>query len=102
MDDVAANMIERSTALADFDHARDDFEQVYSRVREEELDYKPEGDDYSIRDIVSHVSGVMIMYTRLLERIREAEYEEVRLAAGAEDAEPHYGDRLKVRASRPM
>jgi uncharacterized damage-inducible protein DinB len=102
MDDVAARIIEREEALAEFDHAREDFERAWSKVPDEALDYKPVGDDYSIRDLLSHMSGVMEMYMRTLKKIREAEYEEVRLVAGTPESEPHYGDRLKVRAGRAV
>jgi len=102
VDELAAKVIDRETALADFDHARDDFELAYGKVPEEALDYKPKGDDYSIRDVLAHMSGVMEMYMHVLARIREAEYESVRIVAGTPEAEAHYGDRLKVRAGRPV
>lgn len=101
MDDEAVKIIERETALANFDHARDDFLQAIGKVPEDRLDYKPEGDDYSLRDIVSHVSGSMEMYIDVLNRIKEAEYREVRLASGEDDlaAPRRYIDE---RASLPL
>jgi hypothetical protein len=81
MDDLAASIIERETALAGFDHARDDFEVAYARVPDEALDYKPEGDDYAISDLVPHITASIIGYSRQLEKMKEAEYQELRLVA---------------------
>jgi hypothetical protein len=79
MDDTAANIIERETALADFDHARDDFETAYARVPDEALDYRPEGDDYAISDLVPHITASIQGYSRQLDKMKEAEYRELRL-----------------------
>src|SRR5438477_12317027 len=87
MDDIAANIIDRETALADFDHARDDFELAYSKVPDEALDFKPEGDDYSIADLVPHITGSIVRYSRQLDKMKEIEYQELRLVADAQEAE---------------
>jgi hypothetical protein len=87
MDDIAAEMIDREAVLADFDHARDDFEFAYSRVPEEALDYRPQGDDYSIADLLPHVIGSIKRYSRQLDLMKEVEYGELRLVADAEEAE---------------
>ena len=87
MDDTAANMIDRETALADLDHARDDFELAYSQVPDEALDYRPEGDDYAISDLVPHITGVIGRYSRQLDKMKEVEYQELRLVAEPEEAE---------------
>src|SRR5919199_6765057 len=81
MDDVAANIINRETALADFDHARDDFETAYAQVPDEALDYRPEGDDYTISDLVPHITASIRGYSQQLEKMKEAEYRELRLVA---------------------
>lgn len=87
MDDFAAQIIDRETALANFDHARDDFENALGLAPVEALDYKPEGDDYSIADLVPHCTHAIQRYNRLLDAIEEAEYQEVREAAGDEHDE---------------
>ncbi len=87
MDEMAEGIIERQRALADFDHARDDFENALSRVPVEALDYKPEGDDYSISDLVPHVTGSINMYSVLLDLMKEAEYQEVKMAGAVSDDE---------------
>src|SRR5438093_4880162 len=81
MDDVAANIIDRETALADFDHARDDFETAYARVPDEALDFKPAGDDYAISDLVPHCTASIVGHSRQLDIMKEAEYRELRLVA---------------------
>ncbi len=81
MDETASNIIERETVLADFDHARDDFVDALSRVPDEAMRYKPEGDDYTIGGIIMHVANSMRMYSSLLGLMREAEFQEVRAAA---------------------
>src|SRR5438128_11744656 len=86
MDDVAANIIDRESMLADFDHARDDFEAAFAEVPDEALDYKPEGDDYTIADVVPHVTGSIVRYSRQLDVIKEIEYQELRLGADAQEA----------------
>lgn len=80
MDETASTIIDRETALADFDHARDDFEDALSEVPDGALSYKPEGDDYSIGEIVTHVTSSMRMYTAVLDMMRDLEFQEVRLA----------------------
>src|SRR5689334_13021077 len=101
MDDVASGIIERETHLADFDHARDDFEQAFAQVPDEALDYKPEGDDYSIRDLVTHVANSMIMYNTLLDEIERLEYLEVRLVASEEFGQEVPHQRIRDREQLP-
>ena len=81
MDDIAANIIDRETALADFDHARDDFETAYAQVPDEALDFRPDGDDYAISDLLPHITASIQGYSRQLDRMKEAEYRELRLVA---------------------
>ena len=80
MDETASNIIERETVLADFDHARDDFVDALGQVPDEAMGYKPEGDDYTIGGIVMHITNSMRMYAGLLGLMRDAEFQEVRLA----------------------
>src|SRR4029079_19533096 len=84
MDEVASEIIDHERQLADFDHARDDFEQAFAQVPDDALDYKPEGDDYSLRDLVTHVANSMIMYNARLDDIERVQYQELRLVATGE------------------
>ncbi len=79
MDDTAAEIIAREKALADFDHARDDFEDAFSQVPDEALGYKPEGDDYSIGYLLTHITGSLLQYSSVATKIHEAAFGEVRL-----------------------
>src|SRR3954467_3995288 len=88
MDEVAADIIDRERELADFDHARDDFERAYAGVPAQALDYKPEGDDYSLGYLITHVTASITRYSRLLDDLEAAEYAEVREAAQQPDAVP--------------
>ena len=81
MDDTATDIIAREKALADFDHARDDFEDAFGRAPDEALGYKPEGDDYSIGYLLAHITGTMRMYSGVAAKIHEAAYGEVRLGS---------------------
>ena len=101
MDEVASEIIDKERQLADFDHARDDFEQAFSKVPEAALDYKPEGDDYSLRDLVTHIANSMIMYDWLLDEIGRLEYQEVRLAATGEYDFAVQSQRIRDRATLP-
>src|SRR5215210_6336910 len=60
----------------------DDFENALAMVPEEASDYKPEGEDYSIADLVPHCTYSIQRYIRLLDAMEAAEYREVREAAG--------------------
>src|SRR5438128_1856217 len=86
MNEMITYFIDRETALADFDHARDDFELALRLVPDEALEYKPEGDDYSIADLVPHVTGSIMDYARQLDLTREMEFRVVRLVAQSEGA----------------
>lgn len=81
MDDLTESIIERETALANFDHARDDFERALAAVPDAALDWMPAGDDYSFGTILAHVRRSIQMYSAILDLMRAAEFEEVRLAA---------------------
>jgi DinB superfamily len=87
MDDLAADIIDREAMLADFDHARDDFENAFAQVPDEALDFKQEGDDYSIADLLPHITGSIVRYSRQFDLMKEIEYQELRIVAGAEEAE---------------
>jgi hypothetical protein len=76
MDDMA-NIINREAELAKFDHARDDFEAAFARVPDEALEWKPEGDDYTIGFLVPHVLTSITNYSAALDRMEAAGYETV-------------------------
>lgn len=78
MDETAARIIDQQIALANFDHARDDFETAFQAVPDEALGYKPEGDDYTLADLLPHVTGSITRYINLLDKIKEAHFDEVR------------------------
>jgi hypothetical protein len=80
MDSTSDDIIAREKALADFDHARDDFEDAFDKAPDQALGYKPEGDDYSIGYLLTHITGVLTKYIGVVDKIREAGYGEVRLA----------------------
>jgi hypothetical protein len=81
MDDLTESIVERETALANFDHARDDFERTLAAVPDAELDWMPAGDDYSFGTILAHVRRSIEMYSAILDLMREAEFQEVVLAS---------------------
>ncbi len=74
MDDLAANIINRETALANFDHARDDFEAAFARVPDAALGWMPEGDDYTLGDLLPHVIGSITNYKTVLDHIEAAHH----------------------------
>src|SRR5438270_7670743 len=90
MDDTAAEIIERETILADFDHARDDFEQAFAQVPDEALDFKPEGDDYDIAGLIPHITGSLVRYARLVDDIRQSDYSDFR-----EEIDPAHAELMK-------
>lgn len=77
MDETAARIIDQQTALANFDHARDDFETAFQAVPDEALNYKPEGDDYTLADLLPHITGSISGYSHLIDKIKEAHFGEV-------------------------
>jgi hypothetical protein len=77
LDESASNTIERAKLFADFDHARNDFIDMYAQMPDESLGWMPEGDDYSIGYILIHVAGVLTQYTGLVDQIRLGGWGEV-------------------------
>ena len=66
-ENLSENIIERETALANFDHARNDFTRAFAQVPDKAITWKPEGDDYTIGDLIPHVIGSINMYTVILD-----------------------------------
>lgn len=97
MDDTAADIIDREAALADLDHARDDFEDAFSKAPDEALGYMPEGDDYSIGYLLIHVRDIIRNYAGVADKIKEAAFGEVRL--GGEGESPSAPEQLTDRGA---
>jgi hypothetical protein len=72
--DEMANIIDRETELAKFDHGRDDFEAAFARVPDEALEWKPEGDDYTIGFLVPHVISSIANYSTVLDQVEATGY----------------------------
>lgn len=79
MDQTASNIIDQQTALANFDHARDDFETAFQVAPDEALDYRPEGDDYTLAELLPYITGSITQYSRLIDQIKEAHFSEVHI-----------------------
>jgi len=79
MDETAAGIIEQQSALADFDHARDDFEIAFQAVPDEALDYKPGGGDFSLAELVPYITTSINQYSQLIDQINEAHFGEVHI-----------------------
>jgi DinB superfamily len=69
MDELTESIIDRERDLAKFDHGRDDFEAAFARVPDEALEWKPEGDDYTIGFLVPHVISSMANYSTVLDLV---------------------------------
>jgi DinB family protein len=93
MDDTADRVMDRETALARFDHARDDFLQTFAAVPDEALSYLPKGDDYTIGDLLPHLIDFMHTYTVALDAMRESDFGETRPYDEAVDAAVREHDR---------
>jgi hypothetical protein len=74
MDDISEWITDRETALANFDHARDDFVRTFAQVSEKALTYKPDGDDYSIGDLLPHVLNQINTYAVVLEMMTRSDW----------------------------
>jgi hypothetical protein len=78
LDDTADRVIDRETALAKFDHARDDFLRAFAAIPDEALSYLPEGDDCTLGDLLAHVINSMYMYTMALDAMNSSDFGETR------------------------
>ena len=79
MDETASRIIDQQTALANFDHARDDFETAFQDVPDGALDYKPEGGDYTLAELLPYITGSITQYSHLIDQIKEAHFSEVHI-----------------------
>src|SRR4051812_19744013 len=65
MTDTAA----RETVLAEFETAREEFQEALRRAPDAALRYKPPGEDYALGGLVLHVTDVIRRYTRLVDAL---------------------------------
>ena len=76
--------------LAEFDQAREAFEEALRGAPDAALRYRPEGEDYALGGLVIHVAEVLEKYTGVLGRIRHASFgaiqEEDRRTSAADTA----------------
>jgi hypothetical protein len=86
MDDTADRVIDRETALANFDHARDDFLQAFAAVPDEALSYLPEGGDETIGGLLAHIIRSIYMWTPAVNALDTASFGEAGLVSEPEEA----------------
>jgi hypothetical protein len=86
LDDTADRVIDRETALANFDHARDDFLQAFAAVPDEALSYLPEGGDETISEVLAHVIRSIYMWTPAVGALNRANFGEAGPFDGSEEA----------------
>ena len=84
--------MEREAALADFEAARKEWEEAFSRVPDDALTYLKPGDDYALGGLQVHVNWVLVHYRRVLEGI---------VACGFKDLGPQDPPGAEPRAKRP-
>src|SRR5207253_9706599 len=86
--------MEREAALADFEAARKEWEEAFSRVPDDALTYLKPGDDYALGGLQLHENWVLVHYRRVLEGIVACGFKDL----GPEDppaAEPPAPDAAK-------
>jgi hypothetical protein len=69
--------MDRDAALADFDAARQEWEDAFERVPDRALTYLKPGDDYSLGGLQVHVNWVLAHYRRVLEGIVRARFQQI-------------------------
>lgn len=69
--------MDRDAALADFDAARQEWEEAFGRVPDAALTYLKPGDDYSLGGLQVHVNWVLEHYHRVLLGIVRARFERI-------------------------
>ena len=61
--------MERESALADFETARQEWEAAFAKVPDGALTYLKPGDDYSLGGLQVHLNWVLVHYRRVLDGI---------------------------------
>jgi len=64
----------RRAVLADFETAREAFEDSLRRAPDAALRYKPAGEDYALGGLVVHVTDVLRRYARLIDALRQHQF----------------------------
>jgi hypothetical protein len=67
---------QRQQTLAEFDEARQEFQEAVRRAPDAALRYRPAGEDYALGGLVIHVTDVLKRYTGVLEAIHAANWQE--------------------------
>ena len=80
-------MPDRDDALESFDAARLEFEESVRRAPDAALRFKPQGEDYALGGLVVHVSQVLRNYARVVDTIRQANWEACDAPSNADSAE---------------
>ena len=101
MSNPADHSAARSEALGAFDTARDDFLAAFAAVPDEALSYLPAGDEYALGVLPMHLCDSMRRYLGAFDRIQQAGYGPVDLAADAALAEREAQHHRELVASRP-
>jgi hypothetical protein len=79
----------RAARLAEFDGAREEFEESVRRAPDAALRFKPAGEDYALGGLVVHVAEVLRKYSAVIDAARLADWQAVSeppAAARSEDA----------------
>ena len=69
--------MDADAALADFEAARQEWEEAFARVPDPALTYLKPGDDYALGGLQVHVNWVLAHYRRVLEGIVRARFERI-------------------------
>jgi len=69
--------MDRKTALADFETAREEWDGAFAQVPDGALTYLKPGDDYSLGGLQVHVNWVLAHYRRVLDGILAAGFSQV-------------------------
>jgi hypothetical protein len=79
MSDAPAEQADPAMALVDFGRTRDELEAAFRAVPDEALRYLPEGDEYALGGLAVHVTEVLAHYSHVLDEMRAAGFQEVRV-----------------------
>jgi hypothetical protein len=89
--------MDREPAMSDFEKARGEWEAAFAKVPDAALTYLKPGDDYSLGGLQVHVNWVLAHYSRVLDGIVSAGFEQI----GPQDP-PGAEDRARKGAKRGL
>lgn len=69
MDDTSENIIDREIALANFDHARDDFVRAFGQVPDKAFRFRLNGIDREMGDLLPHMIRSLHLYDAVLDAL---------------------------------